>query len=105
MRVKTKDEFRGYGLCSGCKMSTFMRHVDGSTVGKCSVWHPPLPITTPVEACTAYRESGSMDLYDMKKIGIIIEINTKGEIGFLRPGSADYKKIMEAIPDPPDDDD
>ena len=70
------------GLCSNCKQLTCTSTEYGTTYAKCSEWEIRLNISNRIKHCNKFRQRGQMDLYEMKDIAIIIDVNKK-EIGLL----------------------
>lgn len=70
-----------YGLCSSCEWFITVESEYKVLLAKCDELDIKLSTIHPVETCSKYKKRGSLSLWDMKSMAIIIDI-PQNKIGF-----------------------
>lgn len=75
------------GTCEHARITTTL-HTGAERV-LCEENHPPTYVVEPLASCTDYQAKGELSKYDMEKIAWIVERQSNGKIGFVRPRKED----------------
>ena len=71
-----------YGLCSSCSYFQIAESEFKVLLAKCKVFAVHLSTVQPVKRCSVYSKRGTMSLWDMKDIAILID-PTRRKAGFI----------------------
>jgi hypothetical protein len=85
---ESRDRWSDYGLCSSCSYLDAARTEFGSTYAVCDIFKKRLKTNDSIKYCTKYSKVGTMSLYDMKEIAVILELDTK-KVGFITDENTD----------------
>jgi hypothetical protein len=92
--VKFNVKVQGRGLCLSCKYSTVVDFDNGQAV-QCG--HLNEFVQREVVRCNAYREIGSIDLWQMERMAWLVTEGKDRKVGFVRPGSKKYDQIRKGV--------
>ena len=74
--------YDSYGLCSKCSYFRVVESEFKVIIAKCEEFNIKLSTQNPVKRCTTFEKRGTMSLWDMKELAILIDI-PKDKIGLI----------------------
>ena len=93
-RIRVEDKTNS--LCDTCKYATRTRNIAQNRVNIfCSQIRDRYGEGTyvyPKDECGFWRDRNFVDLYDMKQIAWVVNVDKKNQIGFKSPKDKDYEK-------------
>lgn len=90
MAKRREDEH----LCDTCKWGSRVTDNQNNSIHRCRLFDKDFE--NPISFCTEYTEKGKMNLYNMKEMAILINLDKPGQIGFIRPGSEQHKDFVRS---------
>lgn len=88
--ISTEQE-KTFGICSNCKNFMFAEGEFVLVFAKCTMFERPLIQKNAIKNCSSYDEKGSLSLYDMRSMAILIDNVEKREVGFMANRKEDDK--------------
>ncbi len=97
--LKDFDKPKSYSICDTCTSAQVFRESSGKTRVYCNKLGSYLP--RPVEACNKYSKIGELDLFELKQLAWLIDLDPRRKAGFawLKPGkdSGKRKDLMRDV--------
>lgn len=109
-RIRIEDKTNS--LCDTCKYATRVKHVGQNRVYiYCSQFRnmDGGSYVYPRDECGSYRDRNFVDLYDMKQVAWVVNVDKKNQIGFVTPkdceksdrygrGAKDFDDLESQLP-------
>ncbi len=83
------------GLCSSCRHSITVQFHSSAYV-YCTELSKRIP--EPVEICSDFFQIDQIDKWQLEKIAWILDVSKPNQIGFIRPGTDEHKKLRGVSP-------
>ena len=98
MRARARRGLKGQSLCPSCE-NGFVRVENEREITICMLGRSlgrVIQITGNVTECSKYREANTPSKWDLEQQAWILRVDAPGEIGFVKPGTKEHKRLIDS---------